>query len=163
MPILDDGSKVEDEQLSEMFASLLASHLDSTTPDRVHPSFPRVLGQLSPLDARAMVEFRKLASDKQYRTLGLRGGVLTVTTVNEFLDISEEAAYLCCLNLNRLGIIERTGFRPPANHPLPEFFEDSASHQEFRISEYGIAFCDACHQFGDNSLAYYPRADEKTN
>ncbi len=88
VPILDEGSKVEDEQLSGMFASLLASHLDSRTQDRVHPSFPKVLSQLSPLDARAMVEFRKLASDREYRSLGLRGGVLIVKTVAELLGIS---------------------------------------------------------------------------
>jgi hypothetical protein len=160
VPILDEGSRVEDEQLSDMFASLLAAHLDSKTQDRVHPSFPKVLAQLSPLDARAMVEFRKLASDKQYRSVGFRGGVLIVETVSEFLSISENAAYLCCLNLNRLGIIQHTGYQAPPKHSLPTFFESSTAHQEYRISEYGIAFCDACHRFEDDSLAYYRRANE---
>jgi hypothetical protein len=154
VPILDAGSEVEDEQLSEMFASLLASHLDSKTQDQVHPSFAKVLGQLSPLDARAMIEFRKLASDKQYRSLGLRGAVLVVSRVANTLIISEDAAYLCCLNLNRLGIIQHMGFQPPSKHPIPSFFEDSASHQEYRITEYGIAFCDACHCSDDDSIAY---------
>jgi hypothetical protein len=160
VPILDEGSKVEDEQLSDMFASLLASHLDSKTQDRVHPSFPKVLGQLSPLDARVMIEFRKLASDEHYRSLGLRGGVLTVATVGKFLGGSENTAYLCCLNLNRLGIIQHTGYQAPAKHPVSTFFEDSAAHQGYRISEYGIAFCDACHRFEGDPLAYY-RRDEK--
>ncbi len=154
VPILDEGGKVEDQQLSDMFASLLASHLDSRTQDRVHPSFPKVLAQLSPLDAQSMVEFRKLASDEQYRSLGLRGGVLTVELLSKGLEVSETLAYLSSLNLHRLGIIQHVGYEPPTKHPMPTVFEDSASHQAYPISEYGIAFCDACHRFEDNSLAY---------
>jgi hypothetical protein len=159
--ILDDGSKVEDEHLADMFASLLASHLDANTQNRVHPSFSKVLAQLAPLDAQFMIEFRKLASDPQYRELGLRGGVLGVSMVSEQLSVPLNTAYLCCLNLNRLGIIQHIGYQPPQKHPLPSLFEDSVPHQEFRISEYGIAFCDACHRFEDDSLAYYRRAEEK--
>lgn len=155
VPILDEGSKVEDQQLSDMFASLLASHLDSKTQDRVHPSFPKVLSQLSPLDARSMVEFRKLASDKQYRSLGLRGAVLTVNYLGELLEVSETSAYLSSLNLYRLGNLQHVGYDPPAKHPMPTLFEDSAPHQAYRISEYGIAFCDACHRFEDDALAYH--------
>ncbi|MEN6335474.1 MAG: Abi-alpha family protein [Phycisphaerales bacterium] len=161
VPILDEGSKVEDEQLSDMFASLLASHLDSKTQDRVHPSFPKVLSQLSPLDAREMVEFRKRASDKEYRSLGLRGGVLTVKMIAELLGMSEAQAYLSALNLHRLGIIQHVGYKPPAKHPMPTFFEDIAAHQEYRVSEYGIVFCDACHRFEDDTMAYYPKYDQR--
>jgi len=159
--ILDEGSKAEDQQLSDMFASLLASHLDSKTQDRVHPSFANVLSQLSSLDARAMVEFRKLASDRQYRVMGLRGGVLTVAKVGELLEISETAAYLCSLNLHRLGITQHDGYQPPPNHPIPTLFEDSAAKQVYRISEYGIVFCDACHRFEDDSLAYYRKGEQQ--
>ena len=41
IPILDGGSMVDDENLSDMFASLLASHLDSKTQEKVHVSFPK--------------------------------------------------------------------------------------------------------------------------
>jgi len=159
IPILDEGSKVEDNQLSDMFAALLVSHLDSEGNGKVHPSFPKVLSQLSPVDARAMIEFRKLASDKEYRKFGLWGAVLTVEMVGDFIEVPESTAYLSCLNLHRLGIIEHVGFRPPAKHPLPSFFEDSPAHQEYRITEYGISFCDACHRSEDDSLASYRKEE----
>jgi hypothetical protein len=51
VPLLDEGGNTEDETLSEMFAPLLAGHLDPETQAGVHPCFAKVLGQMSPLDA----------------------------------------------------------------------------------------------------------------
>ena len=45
-----------------MFASLLAAHLDPDQQKGVHPSYTKVLSQLSPLDARFIVAFRSLVS-----------------------------------------------------------------------------------------------------
>lgn len=50
IPILEDGGNVEDTNLGDMFASLLASHLDPETQEKVHPSYTKVLTQLSALD-----------------------------------------------------------------------------------------------------------------
>lgn len=145
VPLLEDGSKVEDDELSNLFASLLASHLDSTKQDEVHPSYTKVLTQLSPLDVRLMVRFRNLASDQPYRDFGLKGAPLAVSHAAELVGVSERASYLSCLNLERLGVVERMGYQPPEGHPIPQIFENSMEHQTFRISEYGVAFCNACH------------------
>ncbi|HYX71856.1 MAG TPA: Abi-alpha family protein, partial [Nitrososphaera sp.] len=48
VPLLNDGGNVEDETLSDMFASLLACHLDPGQQSLVHPSYSKVLAQLSP-------------------------------------------------------------------------------------------------------------------
>lgn len=144
VPLIGCGGEKEDETLSDMFASLLASHLDPERQDAVHPSFPKVLSELSPLDAKILVGFRRLASAPQYRELGLRGAPMTVEMVAEQWHVSRQKAYLTCLNLERLGLLTLLGARPPENHPLPTIFEDSRDHQEFRISEFGIVFCDAC-------------------
>lgn len=92
-----------------------------------------------------MVEFRKFTSYKEARELGLRGGGQVVSFLAEMVELPNRVTYLSCLNLERLGIVRHLGFRPPEEHPLPEIFRDSMDHQEFRISEYGIAFWDACH------------------
>jgi hypothetical protein len=144
VPLLEHGGNTEDETLADMFASLLASHLDADRQDFVHPSFGYVLSQLSPRDAKLMIEFRRLASDAQYREMGFRGGTIVVQRIAELLECNERLAYISAINLERLGITYWTGFRPPADHPLPEVFEDSQAHQEYRITEYGVAFCDEC-------------------
>ena len=51
VPLLQDASNVEDETLADMFAALLANHLDSDQDERIHPSYSKVLIQLSALDA----------------------------------------------------------------------------------------------------------------
>lgn len=56
----------------------------------------------------------------------------------------DQKAYLTCLNPERLGLLTLLGGRPPSNHPLPFVFDQSHAHQDFRVSEFGIAFCDAC-------------------
>jgi hypothetical protein len=144
VPLLEDGGNVEDETLASMFASLLASHLDPAQEENIHPSYTKVLAQLSPLDAKLMLVFRRGASYQGAREIGLRGWVLSVEDVAKMEDVSKRAGYLSCLNLWRLGIVEHQGYRPPSGHPIPTVFEDSPEHQQYRITEYGIAFCDTC-------------------
>src|SRR6267143_813433 len=77
VPLLEEGAKTSDEELSRMFSSLLAEHLDPSRGNQIHPSFAKVLGQLTSTEAKALIKFWNLASDPQYRTLGLRGGVMS--------------------------------------------------------------------------------------
>lgn len=144
VPLLEDGGNVEAETLAAMFASLLAGHLDPGRQEEIHPSYTKVLAQLSPLDAELMIAFRGHVSDKLARESGLRGHVLTTLHMAEQIGMPKRATYLSCLNLHRLGIVEHLGYHPPKDHPAPEFFEDSIGHQLYRMSEYGVAFCDAC-------------------
>lgn len=160
VPLVEDGGNVENETLGDMFASLLAGHLDPTQQDNVHPSYTKVLPQLSPLDARLMVAFRNLASDRAARESGLPGAVVSVEFIAESVAVPTRMAILSCLNLARLGIIEHLGFRVPEDHPLPAFFQDSPRHQEYRMTEYGIAFFDACH-YRDQPEEHQPLAHNK--
>src|SRR5690606_37015410 len=141
---MEEAANVADEELADMFASLLASHLSPKVRDAVHPSFAKVLSQLSPTDARLLKECRRFVSDKQYRDLGLRGSAMQVDRAAEVLQISQDEAYLSCLNLRRLGLLRHFGASVPDGHPVPAVFEDDRDHQEFRITEFGIAFCDIC-------------------
>lgn len=144
VPLLEDGGNVEDPALADMFASLLAVHLDPDRQDEIHPSYTKVLAQLSPLDAKLMLAFRGHVSDKVARDSGLRGHVLTTKDMAEETGMPKRVTYLSCLNLARLSIVEHLGHRSPKGHPVPTVFEDSPDHQLYRMSEYGVVFCDAC-------------------
>lgn len=50
---------VEEENCREMFAELIASSCNSAVSGSVHPSFPEIIKQLSPLDARFLQLFKK--------------------------------------------------------------------------------------------------------
>lgn len=54
VPLIEEASNTDDETLSEMFARLLESHLDPEGQQAVHPTFAKILGQLSALDAQIM-------------------------------------------------------------------------------------------------------------
>lgn len=153
VPLLEDGGNTDDPDLSDMFASLLSCHLDPDSADSVHPSYTKVLAQLSAIDARTMILYRSRASYKGARDVGLRGGVWTCEQIAAELGIAKDPAYLSCLNLHRLGIVELAGVFVPEDHPVPDMFKTIGEHQEFRITEYGVAFCDACHhQVADDDL-----------
>lgn len=50
---------VEEATCREMFAELIASSCNRTVSDAVHPSFPEIIKQLSPLDSRFLLLFKK--------------------------------------------------------------------------------------------------------
>lgn len=71
---------IENAELREMFANLIASTMNSDTAEIAHPSFPQILKQMSPFDAKlfrslrgitnaAIGEYRKKLSNKGYITL----------------------------------------------------------------------------------------------
>jgi hypothetical protein len=58
VPLMDEAGNTADETLADMFARLLASHLDPATQDTVHPAFAKILGQLARHDVRKAVVVR---------------------------------------------------------------------------------------------------------
>ena len=142
--ILEEGSLVDEENLAGMFAALLANQLDPKQQEKVHPSYAKVLAQLSSLDATVLTTFRKFISSEAARDVGLRGGGLMVEFVAKDCSIANKPCYLSCLNLWRLGLIDHCGFGWPETHPIANLFQDSAEHQKFRITEYGLHFLAGC-------------------
>lgn len=144
VPLLEEGGNAGDETLADMFASLLATHLDPEFHEHVHPSYTKVLAQISPADAQVLLEYRKYVSYSDAREIGLTGRGITVEMVADDLHLSKRTTYLSSLNLWRLGIVEHKGYLPPQRHGIPAVFENSPEHQLYLMTEYGIAFCDAC-------------------
>jgi len=50
---------IEEEYCRDMFAKLIASSCDLSKANSVHPSFPEIIKQLTPLDARFLILFKK--------------------------------------------------------------------------------------------------------
>ncbi len=144
VPIIEEGGNVEENDLSIMFSSLLANHLDPDKNNDIHPSFSKVLSQLSSTDAVMLTVISKYVSNKADRNAGLRGGGISVVYIVDKAERSKRATYMSCLNLARLGLIEHCGFTPPSNHAIPEMFSESPKHQDYRVTEYGIEFLEAC-------------------
>ena len=61
-PLLEGAALEDDENLSNKWAGLLASAATSNEAEHSHPSFPRILSEMSPREA--------LILDKLYRVGG---------------------------------------------------------------------------------------------
>ena len=53
---------IEEECCRDLFAKLIASSCDSSESNFVHPAFPEIIKQLTPIDARFLVLFKKYAT-----------------------------------------------------------------------------------------------------
>jgi hypothetical protein len=108
LPLIEAGGNTSDPNLTELFAGLLASTVDPNTAKSTHPSFSRVLDQLSGTDAKILqglstgeqVEGTKDPSPS-YRQLGYK-----LESVPGIFQISAEEARLCFENIKRLGICD---------------------------------------------------------
>ncbi len=103
VPLLEDAANTEDETLSKMFASLLTSHLDPATQNKIHPSFAKILAQLSPLDARIIADmYRGLLT----QNLGWRAHGFSIENVCQGFQIAQDTALVSFQNLWRLGVCD---------------------------------------------------------
>jgi hypothetical protein len=130
VPLIEAAGDTENETLSDMFAGLLASHLNPDTYDTVHPSYAKVLSQLAPLDATILAGlYRSLNMGGQdYSNFGM-----SLQRATEIYGISEQAALLSFQNLWRLGICSHGAGLDILNQAKKIFFTD-----------YGWALVKAC-------------------
>jgi hypothetical protein len=89
VPLIEAAGDTENETLSDMFAGLLASHLNPGAYDTVHPSYAKVFSQLAPLDATILAGL--------YRSLNMRGQDyskfgMSLQRATEIYDIPEQTA-----------------------------------------------------------------------
>jgi hypothetical protein len=71
VPLIEEAGNTEDETLSDVFARLMAAHLDEKDDEKVHPSYTKIAGQISPLDFRILQiidarEREQLELEQQY-------------------------------------------------------------------------------------------------
>ena len=139
-PLIDEAGNTEDETLSDMFARLLASHLDPAQSSRVHPAFAKVLAQLTPLDAHALQlidakdehNWRNRKAPKAQVVLSDFG---LIDNVRRNHDVTADAAQLSSANLERLGLCKLVD--------VGEDFAD-APERDCRLTEFGRSLLSAC-------------------
>jgi hypothetical protein len=115
VPLIEEAGNTEDETLSDMFAQLLATHLDENAQDKVHPSFAKILGQLAPLDAKVLNLTAKTEREarQHWGDTFIDNNAPSPTKVQDFLvekfgEGIRNSFDLSIENLDRLGLLTVT-------------------------------------------------------
>jgi len=151
VPLLEEGGNTEDETLSDMFAHLLASHLNPARQKVVHPSFSKTMGQLSSLDAKilCMVDRKDEYNWKRKFDKGQPIEDEGQAMWSEFglenesrkrFNVTADEANLSVTNLNRLGLCEIVILPDPDFAGMPE--------RDVCVSTYGGRFIAASTRLG---------------
>lgn len=130
VPLLESSSDTEDDNLSDMFAGLLASHLSAKSSSVVHPSYAKVLSQLAPSDAYLLRELHKRItnSGKAYNSVGF-----TLESASDILQVPSNVALLSFQNIWRLGICSHGSGLDHLNQK-----------EQIVFTDYGWAMLQAC-------------------
>lgn len=143
VPLIEEAGNTDDPSLSEMFARLLASHLD---PDahHVHPSFAKVLGQMSSMDARILQiiddkekqHYARLKLGEELKSIDWDDITLIWTVMIQDGSVVPSEVGLCFKNLQRLGLLNETAFIIAS--------EENRSLQGIEITDFGRRLLIAC-------------------
>lgn len=121
IPLIEDAKNIEDDHLVELFSGLLANYLDPNSYKLVHPSYSKIISELSPLDAQIINEL--------YHTINRDGlnyqksGSGLEYTMQHF-SINKEVALIAYQNLWRLNIFDRGGSLDIINQSDKIFFTE---------------------------------------
>lgn len=103
---------IDEDSLRDMFAKLIVSSVNKDTVNNVHPAFPSMIAQMSPLEAELLiyfknnpispiVEYRIIAKTKGYDVF--KSNVMLYKNPQTLEDI--DLAAFALTNLERLGLI----------------------------------------------------------
>ena len=130
VPLIEAAGDTDDDTLQSMFATLLASHLNPETLDKVHPCYTRILSQLAPFDAQLM---NFLYQSIRKKGQGPREIGASLETACKTFDVSADTALLSFQNLWRLGLCDRGGGLEHLNQA-----------KQILFTEFGWSFMVAC-------------------
>ena len=104
LPLLEGAALEEEDDLSTKWAALLANAATPDSPVDIYPSFPHILSQLSPRDARVLDAIYDLALHLDLRPgqWAERGG--NRESIMQIMEMSTEEFDLVTDNLMRLGL-----------------------------------------------------------
>jgi hypothetical protein len=104
IPLMDAAGDTEDPDLSDMFAGLLASNLDPSMQDKVHPAFSKIVSQLGSSDAKLLEALDLVCEQNSGRSHKDRikavSGYLRIRTKMKFVPVAIHLE-----NLERVGLI----------------------------------------------------------
>lgn len=164
---------MDNEELRNMYANLLANSMNKVIKNGVHPGFVEIIKQLSPDEAKILHGFKKhkLVSTIDLRYVKQDGGGIDI--VKYFSTIGEETncedkyeTEKYFNNLDRLGLIStefgtsfvnKELYIPLKEHPyikeneaIPDLYKDAGYIKTgkvegfFSLTAYGKAFCAVC-------------------
>lgn len=132
---------VENEEIREMFANLIASTMNSQTSNGVHPSFSVILKQMTSNDANFFRLFRcdpKIAICSyriEYQSGGYSSLLEKVYLKNENSSLDEANSNALILSvLERLGLIRLSLFESLIKEGIYQVYENSVILQDFKKS-----------------------------
>ncbi|HPT58197.1 MAG TPA: Abi-alpha family protein [Fervidobacterium sp.] len=145
LPLLEGAALEEEDDLSTKWATLLANAATPDSPVDVYPSFPHILSQLSPRDARVLDAIYDLAL-----RLGLRPGQWaerggTRESIMKVMGMSPEEFDLVTDNLIRLGLCSGQGMRLSFIDKKDQVFQ-LKDKGIISITQLGYEFVTACRQ-----------------
>lgn len=110
-PILD-ASKFyfEEKSLREMFASLASTSMDARKERDMHPSYPEIIKQMSPLDAQNLSLFKSQLPVAEYYLENKEKESRRTMLTNVFLENDKESDLIAqsrsLSSLSRLGLLD---------------------------------------------------------
>ncbi len=104
IPILEHGSLEEDSEMQDRWAALLAHAADPILGQQVRPSYPEILKQLSPIEARILEAFYDSMKDVPIDDREKHG--MIKARVLDVFSLSDEEYKVIVDSLVRLGICQ---------------------------------------------------------
>jgi len=141
-PILEGASFEDDETLHDCWAGLLANAANPDFEDGVLPSFPEILKQLTPFEAKLLSKIyddilehhtRRDLNDQQTNMEMMKYGLAGIE-YPVFDTMLKETPEVVVDNMERLGVFKR--------YPMSEDFGNTVAI--FGMSAFGRRFVEAC-------------------
>ena len=147
---------MDDEQLRDMYAELLAHSMNTATVDNVHPTFVEIIRQLSPFDATVFKELTKTLVQPCISIKYMNVKTLAAYPVQDIVAFPDVDKFplvptqISLENLERLRLIEinkRSKYNNQAKYEvlkdavrptIQHFLQDNS--QYFNANEYQVAF-----------------------
>jgi hypothetical protein len=140
VPLLENGSLEEDEDMIERWATLLANAINPNHTGGVNIGYLDVLRQLSPKDALVLDKLFEYYNQKLEE--GKKDGDVdfhpTIAQVKTLFGLERKIWWESISNLFRLGLVTTSGV------PLVRQSSDSIDNSHLILNEYAFKFVKTC-------------------
>ena len=140
LPILENGSLEEDEEMRDKWSAMLAHAADPTSKVTIRPSYPEILKQLSPLEVHLLDKFYESIKDKPKEEQKISG--IVKEKVLSIFGISSNEYEVLMENLFRLGLCQTPsseGGMTISGHPIV-----IRTYDFIKITPLGVDFIKSC-------------------
>lgn len=127
---------ISEPQLREMFVNLISNSMNNRTSNSVHPSFPEIIKQMSPLDAELISSFKKASSQPIANfQLKYKDGRSLILDSYLYFDLSRCHSYSYASSissLERLGLLSVVFDRWFSDNSHYEIFSQWSYYQDLK-------------------------------